>query len=538
MEQRKKLVRTRGLPQAGGPMLLAAIALLAVGAILLLVSDLMNEYSSGGGVWGFLLALAGCALLFFGRRAAVVSIIGGILLFVEMTSTGSQLPLAMLAWLISAVGVPGNPAPSRLPEIIRLPVWNLASAVLALLCLPDALRMLGQSFQGGSGPMAPRALALLVMVLGMLLLNLAARPQVVESAGERLPRCRVKSLFQPSIMLRVGAALLVADGVISLWDNLRLMGSFDVPLTNFLWTLLILAAGILLLLRDQLELHSRAALILLLVVQLREALAMRQVLLYAENPPANSSGMLLLAAALMLIACFGVRWNTAVSVKGKARPVLNLIALAAAAVGLVIGVQRYAQEILEYTSAGGAAVWMAVIRGYLPNILAALLLPLGLILLNLTAQPMELPGSARTSCIQYQKGLTGLVQRFYSNVGGCLQMLAKVQGVICLVCGMICLAVAALGVILLLLQLVGLIPPEIDGVTLILSGLLGVLACVLLAVFTWPLYAFGQITSDVHAMKEGDGQPGTGSASAAAASQPARETAAPRPENPDELPEL
>ena len=533
MEQRKKFIRTRGLPQAGSPMLLAAIALLAVGAILLLVSDLLNEYSSGGDVWSFLLALAGCALLFFGRGRVAASVIGGVLLLFEMPS--SPLPLAMLAWLISAVGVPGNPAPSRLPGIIRLPVWNLVSGVLTLLSMVDILGVLGPEM---SLTMVLRVLTVLVMGLGMLLLNLATRPQVVESAGERLPRCRVKSLFQPSIMLRVGAALLVADGVISLWQNLQLMGSFDVPLTNFLWTLLILAAGILLLLRDQLELHSRAALILLLVVQLREALAMRQVLLYAENPPANSSGMLLLAAALMLIACFGVRWNTAVSVKGKARPVLNLIALAAAAVGLVIGVQRYAQEILEYTSAGGAAVWMAVIRGYLPNILAALLLPLGLILLNLTAQPMELPGSARTGRIQYQKGLTGLVQRFYSNVGGCLQMLAKIQGIICLVCGIICLAVAALGVILLLLQLVGLIPPEIDGVTLILGGLLGALACVLLAVFTWPLYAFGQITSDVHAMKEGGGQPGTGAASAAAASQPARETAAPRPENPDELPEL
>ena len=249
-------------------------------------------------------------------------------------------------------------------------------------------------------------------------------------------------------------------------------------------------------------------------------------------------GVLLLALAVMGIACLGVRWNRPVSVKGKVRPILNLIALAAAAAGLVIGVQRYAQEILEYTSAGEAAVWMAVIRTHLPNILAALLLPLGLILLNLSAQPVELPGSARTGRIQYQKGLTGLVQRFYSNVGGCLQMLAKIQGVICLVCGLICLAVAALGVILLLLQLVGFIPPEIDGVTLILSGLLGVLACVLLAVLTWPLYAFGQITSDVHAMKAGGGQLGAGAASAGADSQPARETAAPRPENPDELPEL
>ena len=57
-----------------------------------------------------------------------------------------------------------------------------------------------------------------------------------------------------------------------------------------------------------------------------------------------------------------------------------------------------------------------------------------------------------------------------------------------------------------------------------------------LAVSTWPLYAFGQITSDVHAMKEGGGQPGA--APAGAGSQPVREAAAPRPENPDELPEL
>lgn len=530
MERHKNFVRTRGVPQAG-PLLLAAIALLAVGAILLLVSDLTNEYSSSGGIWRFILALAGCALLFFGRGRVAASVIGGLLLFLEMTNTSSPLPLVMLAWLISAVGVPGNPAPSRLPGIIRLPVWNLVSGVLTLLALVDVLGVLGQEM---SRTTVLRVLTVLVMGLGMLLLNLAVRPQVVAPAGERLPRCRVKSLFQPSMTLRIGAVLLVADGGISLWQNLRLMGSFDVPLTNFLWTLPILAAGILLLLRDQLELHSRAALILLLAVQLREALAMRRVMLYAEEPPANPSGVLLLAAALMLIACFGVRWNRPVSVKGKVRPVLNLAALAAAVAGLVIGSQQYVQIIVESIAAGGASAIGLRLR----DCLMVLPFPVGLILLNLSAQPVELPGSVRTGRIQYQKGLTGLVQRFYSNVGGCLQMLAKIQGIICLVCGLIGLVIAALGVFLFLLQLLGFLPPEPDGLSLVLAGLLCAVACVLLAVLTWPLYAFGQITSDVHAMKAGGGQPGAGAASAGADSQPVREAAASRTENPDELPEL
>ena len=75
-----------------------------------------------------------------------------------------------------------------------------------------------------------------------------------------------------------------------------------------------------------------------------------------------------------------------------------------------------------------------------------------------------------------------------------------------------------------LVQLLGFLPPEPDGLSLVLAGLLCAVACVLLAVLTWPLYAFGQITSDVHAIKESGGQPGD--ASAGAGSQPVREAAA------------
>ena len=533
MEQRRRFVRTRGLPQAGG-LLLGALALLAAGAVLVLLADLSREYSSGDGIWVLLLTLAGCALLLFGKGAPAASVIGGALVFLETTATSSPLPLAMLAWLVSAVGVPGNPAPAKLPNLIRLPAWNLASGVLALLALVELPGMLGS---GMSAVTALRVLSVLAMGLGVLLLNLTVRAQPVAPAGERLPRPRVKSLFQPGWKLRVGAALLIADGAIGLWQSIRLMGSFDVALTNFLWPLLILAAGVLLLLRDQLELHSRAALILLLVVELRNVLAMREMMRYAENPPSNPSGVLFLALALMGIACLGVRWNRPLSLRGKTLPVLNLIAVVLAAAGIVLGEQRYVQFIVEHIGAEDGSLWMSAIRPNLSYIFSALLLPVGLILLNLSAQGAEIPGSVRVKGkLPSQRGLAGLVQRFYSNVGGCLQMLAKIQGVICLVCGLLGLVIAALGVCLFLVQLLGFLPPEPDGLSLVLAGLLCAVACVLLAVLTWPLYAFGQITSDVHAMKEGGGQPGA--ASAGAGSQPVREAAAPRPENPDELPEL
>lgn len=85
----------------------------------------------------------------------------------------------------------------------------------------------------------------------------------------------------------------------------------------------------------------------------------------------------------------------------------------------------------------------------------------------------------------------------------------------------------------LLLQLFGLIPPYFSAVSLLLSGLIAVVSSLILAAGTWPLYAFGQITADVHAIRK----EGVVSGKAEGAAVPVSDHSA-EPANSDELPEL
>ena len=151
-----------------------------------------------------------------------------------------------------------------------------------------------------------------------------------------------------------------------------------------------------------------------------------------------------------------------------------------------------------------------------------------LILVNLSvsAEPVFSQGKER----YYGKG-PGLIRGFYSNVGGSLQSLARICGGICLVCAFICLLVTIFGVIVWLLELLGFIPAEFIPFSSITAGLIGMASCLLAAVGTWPLYAFGQITSDIRAMRNRD---------YAENPSPADKAGRERPEsiNPDELPEL
>ena len=80
-----------------------------------------------------------------------------------------------------------------------------------------------------------------------------------------------------------------------------------------------------------------------------------------------------------------------------------------------------------------------------------------------------------------------------------------------------------------------------EGTELILMGLVGMLSSVILAVGSWPLYAFGQITSDIREIKT-HGLSAAPAASAAPQTEDPKQTqsaAAPQAEeNPDDLPEL
>ena len=118
-------------------------------------------------------------------------------------------------------------------------------------------------------------------------------------------------------------------------------------------------------------------------------------------------------------------------------------------------------------------------------------------------------------------------------MGGKIQLVAKICGLIYLIVGLLGAVVMALSVVLLLLQLFGLIPPYFSAAWLLLSGLIAVVSSLILAAGTWPLYAFGQITADVHAIRK----EGVASVKAEGAAVPVSDRSA-DPANPDELPEL
>ena len=81
--------------------------------------------------------------------------------------------------------------------------------------------------------------------------------------------------------------------------------------------------------------------------------------------------------------------------------------------------------------------------------------------------------------------------KMYSNIGGKLRTLAKVCGVIGIVCAVICVLVEVFTAF-----------DSFEGI-LAVSGLVLGLLCV---VTSWPLYAFGQLVDDVHAISAGAGK--------------------------------
>lgn len=121
-------------------------------------------------------------------------------------------------------------------------------------------------------------------------------------------------------------------------------------------------------------------------------------------------------------------------------------------------------------------------------------------------------------------------------MGGKLQLLAKICGVLYLIMGVLGVVAIALGIVILLLQLFGLIPPSISPMSLLMAGLIIIASALILAVGTWPLYAFGQITADLHAIRK-DGVHASGAAEVPAVGSAATGTG-PSADNPDELPEL
>lgn len=526
MERNARRERIQGTPRAGGLLTVSAVLLMAGPVVDWILSKVVEDYYTSISVFFCLLTVAGGVLLLTARERKAGCAVGGALaLFGAAVTMNRLLLLAAIAlWEVSVVGTSWNKAPGFLPEKFRMPVLNLISVVLAavsgLQSLPDV-------------KYTPAFLVpLLLATVGAVLLcgNVRAEtfvPLTPEERARKEPEPRYRSVPSAGVLGLLGALLLLADGAWVLMNIFRLMGSFDVPLSNLLWPALTAAAGVLLLLRSQGEKRLLPAAVLLLICQVRTLLVMREAV---DLQQTQQSALLFFSVLLLLLSAVGFAWNRPMG-KTRPLPVFNAIAAALAAANGIWGVIDRVSIIVEAAKAGAE-----LDAGLAQNLLLGLLLPVGLVLVNLAMESRQLPAKAwRVDGGKYRRGLRGFVGSFYTGVGGKLQLLAKIGGALCLVLGILGVVLILLGVLVLLLQLVGLIPSGFEPTSLMLGGLIGVISALILAVSTWPLYAFGQIVSDLHAIRKGG-------ISAAAPETAETGLAAPKAssteENPDELPEL
>ena len=530
MEMRVRKERIRGVPRRGPLFTAAAALLMAAPVVQLILGKVLEDFYRSTTVLPCLLAVAGGILLLTARGKQAGYTVGGLLAILGSSVVISHMLLlpAMLLWGLSAIGVSWNKPVSRLLKGRSLPVLNLAAAILAavsaLLCLDTV------------GSMPAFALPLALAAVGAVLLCTAADAQTFlplspEQRAQQAPSMRYHSVLRPGMLGTLGAVLLLVCEVWQLIDLFRLMSGFHVALGTLLQPVLIIVAAVLLL-RAQNGPRLLPAAILLLISQTLALLSMRQTVMYADEMGAalqqtQRTALLFFSVLLLLIGAAGTTWNRPV---GKGRPVPLCSAIAAAL-------------------AAGNGIWAAVYRVSLiaeethvdfdsvQGLIGSLLLPVGLVLVNLAMEGRQTEANVRkVDGSKYRRGLTGFAANFYSDVGGKLQLLAKICGVLYLIMGVLGVVAIALGIVILLLQLFGLIPPSISPMSLLMAGLIIIASALILAVGTWPLYAFGQITADLHAIRK-DGVHASGAAEVPAVGSAATGTG-PSADNPDELPEL
>lgn len=528
----KTKLKTRSVPKEGSPRLfVAALLMLLGGAATAVMNGPMKEFfqtNYGFGdrkytsfawdmfwelgvppmAWGVFFAAAGILLLWNRKRgtlpaaAFVLILLGAILGMNDTDGVMIFLIAAGLLMLLSARGSRLNVALCFLPEPVRIPLFNL---IAALLALPHVVFVIGNM-----GPSVFSLLGLLP-VLGLLLLNLSVTAQAVDpsQAEERQALPRLQAVpREGSRAFALGALLVVVYSASEIVMSL-VSGGMGLSMAGYLQKLLLLAMGVLMLYPETRKKRYIPAVALVVAGLVINS--------FAYGAYGGISWNYFLIPVLMLISAIGVSWNTAV----KKVPVLNLLVVA---LTLWNG-GSYLFRIFKSLAEGHEVS--------VGNILLILMYYVGLILINLCLDTREIPARERcqVDSEKYKKGFAGLVQRFYSDVGGGLQFLAKIQGAICLAVIVLAVAVAALALVGALLSMMG----NGDMVDTCLMLLLccggAVLVCLIGIVATWPLYAFGQITSDIHALKE------NGIAVVGAAAAPASPLV-PMEDNPDQLPEL
>lgn len=530
MEPKVQKERTRGVPRRGVLLTVSAVMVMAGPVVSQVLGRVVEDYYSSIPLFYCLLVVAGGVLLLTSRGRRVNDAVGGALaLFgAAVLANGVLILVAMAAWMVSALGTSWNKVPGFLPEKFRMPVLNLAAAVVLLLTILLDLR-----YRISPLYLLPRALSFVGALL--LCVNVEPRTYLPQSAQTWVPGekgVRYRSVPKAGTLTILGALFLVGDGVDQMVQLFR-SDSFAASPLELLWPLLVAAAGVMLLLRTNRERWTLAAAALLLICQFRTLMTLRRVSIYSDSGTVmeltQAAALLFLAVLLMLLGAVGFTWNRPVG-KRCPVPLLNVIAAALAAVnGLWVLVNQTRSMFGLVTG---------VNFNMILNILLYALLPLGLVLVNLAMEGRQAPPKAwKVDGGKYSRGFKGFVGSFYTNVGGKLQLLAKISGALCLILGLLGVVMMLLSVLLLMLQLFGLISPYFEPLSLTLGGLIAVVSALLLAVSTWPLYAFGQIVGDLHAIRR-DGVRASGTAGETAETGPAAPKAPTAEENPDELPEL
>lgn len=549
MNETKGKGRIRGVPGPDSRLTLLAAILLAAWAVLSWIvgnMDFFNYRLFGArmDIISCLLMIADSVLLVLGRKRLAPYLVGLVLLWIAVIgiTESSWLILAVLLILLSAIGLPFNRVWVSGPKWLRAPLLNLISAGLAVLHILGSLNFSyydyweDETITLEAGPAAVKILLAVLLTAGVILLNLGSEGQLLRKGAKdgkiRAPRLKTVPRSNAGGLVIAGAILVLLNGV---WTLLPMLsgGGMAYSVMDMLWPLAVVAAGILMLVKEKREKFYLPAVLLVLLNQLHSVVSLNSILRQLGSGSIQDRQrmnlLLLLALLLMLIGAVGVTWNRSISNKSGTRklPILNLIAGILVIVCVLLFFMLY---LGAYETADGGSGFGALLR----NQWYMLALFAGLILWNLAVETKEIP---RKNKGMVRKGKLG----FYDDVGGKIQKLAKICGFIWLIVGAISAFFAALGLLIFLLQMIGLFDPYLDASGFIFSGLIGLAASLLMAIGTWPLYAFGQITSDVRSMKGNNFTEKTDDKEKKTSEfvQPAAwEGTAAQPENPDDLPEL
>ena len=381
MNETKGKGRIRGVPGPDSRLTLLAAILLAAWAVLSWIvgnMDFFNYRLFGArmDIISCLLMIADSVLLVLGRKRLAPYLVGVVLLWIAVIgiTESSWLILAVLLILLSAIGLPFNRVWVSGPKWLRAPLLNLISAGLAVLHILGSLNFSyydyweDETITLEAGPAAVKILLAVLLTAGVILLNLGSEGQLLRKGAKdgkiRAPRLKTVPRSNAGGLVIAGAILVLLNGV---WTLLPMLsgGGMAYSVMDMLWPLAVVAAGILMLVKEKREKFYLPAVLLVLLNQLHSVVSLNSILRQLGSGSIQDRQrmnlLLLLALLLMLIGAVGVTWNRSMSNKSGTRklPILNLIAGILVIVCVLLFFMLY---LGAYETADGGSGFGALLR--------------------------------------------------------------------------------------------------------------------------------------------------------------------------------